>query len=35
MAAIKEISFREYVNEVLKNAAYERDRSLGNSMRCG
>ena len=29
MATIKEISFREYVNELLKNATYERDDSLG------
>jgi len=28
MAKIKEISFREYVHEVLKNAIYEPDHSL-------
>ncbi|HDP98208.1 MAG TPA: type II toxin-antitoxin system HicB family antitoxin [bacterium] len=30
MANIKYVSFREYVNQALKNAAYETDDSLGN-----
>jgi len=30
MSMIKNVSFREYVNEVLKNAVYEVDDSLGD-----
>jgi len=30
MVNVKNVSFREYVNQVLKNAIYETDNSLGN-----
>ena len=30
MCNIKNVSFREYVNQVIKNAVYETDNSLGN-----
>lgn len=29
MTPIKDVSFRDYIQEVLKNASYEKDNSLG------